>query len=394
MKAVSLAAKERSHHMIALTQRMLHTVLLRIARTTLGNYESCYSRYLDEPIHEPQIELVLIHTPEGLTFAPSVSEVWNSVLDLLRVLQELLKKLPQLTSPVVEVGSTCISFDDCMTLIDDECRVLNGILDKLFCQTDSFLGEYRFLEKLLKLTPKEFSEEFDSKGERSLEEYRENLEEFSEFLRIVQTEMPATSRHLLFFVSCQKFKAKASEHFRALSHSFLTQNKNFAMATLTDLNQQFTHITRELKKIPKTPEELDALKKYLEAVFENAKVRGRMMHKAPERFAFLEEFHYEIETAEFDFRYQTMQMPPQISHLLDETEAMLATERIRMIRELRANQRKLETDSIQLTEQVNSFAQKFNDLEMAFDAVFHANDIEAKLKTLIELQNRYNSHEK
>jgi hypothetical protein len=260
MKAVSATAKTRYEHMITLTQRMLHTVLLRIARNTLQNYEQCFSRYLKES-PDPQIELILVHAKEGLTFVPSLTQVREGVFDLLRVLQELLTALPQLSAPIVEVDSRSISFEDCIILIDKERVILAKIIDELFQRMDSFLGEYRHLEKLLKLDPELSAAEFDPKGERTLQEYRNCLEEFQEFLGVIQTQMPTISPHSLFTVSCAEFKEKSTTHFQTLMYNFLTQNKALAMGAISELNQQFSSIACELKKVPKTPEELAALKK-------------------------------------------------------------------------------------------------------------------------------------
>lgn len=56
-------------------------------------------------------------------------------------------------------------------------------------------------------------------------------------------------------------------------------------------------------------------------------------------------------------------MPHKLS-MIDETDWTLQVERIRMIKELRVNQRKLKTDTSEITELLSQFVSKFQDLEM------------------------------
>ena len=53
-----------------------------------------------------------------------------------------------------------------------------------------------------------------------------------------------------------------------------------------------------------------------------------------------------------------------------------------MIRELRSNQRKLETDVMEITETLPSIVSKYQDLEMTVEASDKVNEIQTKLVQL------------
>jgi hypothetical protein len=112
---------------------------------------------------------------------------------------------------------------------------------------------------------------------------------------------------------------------------FFLELERYALRDIEELRNEFTKITEELKKVPATPEELAALKKYLEVVYESVRGRNRKMSSANERFAFLEEYHFEVTNEEFQYRHQTLQMPQRISVLMEETDRGLAVERIRLL---------------------------------------------------------------
>ena len=122
--------------------------------------------------------------------------------------------------------------------------------------------------------------------------------------------------------------------------ALLEHMKEFAICDIKELQNEFNTINEKIQIVPKTPEELEKLKNFMDHVLETTKERHKKMNFAMERFTFLEEFKYEISNDECQEKYKTLQMPHKLSLLIDETDRTLQVERIRMIRELRANQRK------------------------------------------------------
>jgi len=399
--ASTLKPKEKLQYqsMVTLTARMLHTVLLRIVDSTLSTYLLQFIQYSDPDNtperSEPQFSISLVLEAEGhINYIPTLDEFQQELLQLLSSLETSVVELPNIKSALFEVDTSSVSFSDCSDIIQSKKIELEKIIQVLFSQMRRFLTDRLFLEQVLSIDPLEYTRTFDPNGNKSLDEYRNQLSEFNRMLNVVQNETSNDYQLGIFHLSCSEFKSKSVAHIQTLIFNFLSHVKTLALDAITDLQNEFSEITLKLKKIPQTPEELSDIKKYLEHVYDSVKMRNKKMAAANEKFSFLEEFQFGVDNDEFQYRYQTLQMPQKISVLMDETERTLSVERIRMIRELRSNQRKLESESTVLSDQLTSFASKYSDLEMTVEAVDQINDIEKRLQVFKDEQDTYNKHEK
>ena len=402
LSAVNSNEKRKYQNMVTLTQRMLHHVLLQITDNTLKKYSSLFTKYIkksessfEEKI-QPQFRITLVKTDDTqiLDFVPKLQEFHDSLIDLMCRLKDSLEILPQMTSPIVEVDQSRVDFNDCLELAENEKGILEKFLDELFSRINNVIVDFRCLEPLLQIDPQQYVIDFDIDGQKSLKDYRDALNEINQNIKIINTKLQSDYDVSIFHLECLEFKQKSLEHFKTVTHNFLEQIKQHALSTISDLNQEFSSIVEELKKEPQTPEELAALKTYLEHVFNTIKVRQRKISYVNERFAFLEEFHFEINDDEFMNHYNMLQMPQKISQMMNSTEKLISTLRIKMIKELRQNQKNLEIDTQELSEQLQSFNSKYNELEMTIEAVDRVNEINSKLQNLMKLQAKYNSHEK
>ena len=391
--------KERYEGMVNLTTMMLHTVLMSIVESTLGQYTGLYTHFLEArhitEKRDPQflVDFKFLNHSE-LNFSPTIDEFKDKLLGILLRLEETVKDLPVIKSALFEVDSAIVSFDDCCHRIITEKDTLGEILNKLFVILEQFLSDRKFLSKVLSLDTENYTHDFDPKGLKTLGEYRKQLDEFHRILDIIQNEMKPTYTLDLFYVSCEEFKETSITHIKTLIHNFLSQVKRYALKDIDELKTEFETIIEKIQKVPETPEELAAMKKYLEQVYDSVKTRAKKMNFANERFAFLEEYQFEVTNEEFQFRYQTLQMPQKISMMMEDTERTLSVERIRMIRELKANEKRLETETNELSEALASFSAKFNDLDMTVEAIDQVNEIAAKLQKLKKEQQIFNNHEK
>jgi hypothetical protein len=71
----------------------------------------------------------------------------------------------------------------------------------------------------------------------------------------------------------------------------------------------------------------------------------------------------------------------------------MQVERVRMIHELRNNQRQLESDTVSLADIIPNFVAKFQDLDLVFEAVEQVQEIETQLSALKHKQDLYSTHE-
>ncbi|EAY21612.1 Dynein heavy chain family protein [Trichomonas vaginalis G3] len=388
--------REIFNNMVSLTTHMLHTVLLTIVNKNLQRYNTLFCRYTEKTVERipSQFSATLLTENKHLTFKPSVAEFKEGFLKILDEFEETVNDLPVVKSALVEVNSSAVSFEDCSSQIKEEREMLTKMLDTILEQMDSFIKERSFLEGVLSLDPIEYTKNFDPNGTRTLNEYRAQLTEFNKVLGIIQNTMKEDYQLGAFFVSCEDFKKEKSAQIKELIFQFLTRIKTLALQGISDLKTEFDTIEVTLKKVPNTPEELAAMKKYLEHVYNSNKQRTNMMNIANERFAFLEEFHFETTNEEVNFHYNIRQMPQKIMAEMEQTERTLSVERIRMVRELRSNQQTLESEVNDLTEFLAAFAAKYTDLDMTIEAVDQINEIGAKLKKIREQNDTYSTHEK
>jgi hypothetical protein len=103
---------------------------------------------------------------------------------------------------------------------------------------------------------------------------------------------------------------------------------------------------------------------------------------------------FSSDTRECQEKYEALQMPNKLSLLIDETDRMMQVERIRMIRDLRTNQRKLEQDTLSVAELLPEFVIKYQDLEMTIEAYEQVNELNKTLDNLKTQQETYARHEK
>ena len=389
--------KPKFQKMLTLSTRMLHTVLLKIIKNTITKYILFFSKYLTPESVElkPQFFISLeFGEDKRLSFSPTINRFKEQLAALLNSLEATVNQLPAIQSPASEIEIPSIPFDDCNEYISSKIPEVNDNINKLFKALEDFLEKYRYLDSVLSLDPETSAKEFDPKGQKTLKEYDAQLKEFSKVLLVIETEIQNEYILPFFHISCQEFKVNNTQRTKQLIHSFLQQVKDYAMQSIVELKDEFEKIREELQKVPTTPEELAAQKKYLENIVDTVKVRNNKMDISNERFQFLEDYQFEVTPEEFQLRYNTRKMPIKISFIMDETERTLSVERIRMIRELRANQKKLEVESEEIEEEVVVFSTKYADLDMTIEAYDQVTELSSKLQALKAEQDKYNQHEK
>jgi dynein heavy chain len=82
------------------------------------------------------------------------------------------------------------------------------------------------------------------------------------------------------------------------------------------------------------------------------------------KYALLEEFFMEVSLEEFNEKWELYGWPKILKRKISDTEKVLQIERLRLIRDLRTNQKNLEQSITQLSDQVADIS-KYKDLEMA-----------------------------
>ncbi|EAY14826.1 Dynein heavy chain family protein [Trichomonas vaginalis G3] len=389
--------KAKFEKMVTLVTHMLHTVLLTIVDNTVKKYLSLFTKFTskDNATLKPQFFVELILDDEKhISLLPSIDAFHEQFIGLLHSLESTVNNLPIINLPSVEVDSSNVSFEDCGKLIQSTRNEIEEPLKELFSGLEKFLDQFRSIENTLGLDPSGFAKQFDPDGKEPLDKYRKQLDEFGKVMDVLQNQLNSQYTIGPFYIKCEHFKEQSIYHTKALIIALLEHMKEFAICDIKGLQQEFNTINEKITITPKTPEELEKLKIFMDNVLETTKERHRKMNTTMERFTFLEEFKYTVSDQELKEKYKTLQMPHKLSMLIDETETKLSVERIRMVRELRNNQRKLESDVMEITQLLPNIVSKYQDLEMTVEAADQVNEIQAKLVEFKNQQETYNRHEK
>ena len=360
------------------------------------SHESKYSKV--PPLIEnnfPQFKIDLLFSDEKkLSFIPSKKTYKTQILSLLVQLENNINEIPCLNLPYLGIEPFNISYDDCCQLIHFEKENIDKTLENLFIHLEHFLEEYRFLEPTLILEVNSFIKDFDPNGERSLADYKKQLDEFFNVKNVVTLKMDSFYDIGAFRLSCASFKELTAYHASSLISSLLSRMKEMALNGIKELNEEFKTISEKLLMTPNNPEELSELKAFIDKVIASTNLREQKLDQIVQRFNFLEDYKYDISDEDCTSKYETLQMPQRLTKLINETDTKIQVERIRMIKELRGNQRKLEEDTVAVADLLPEFVSKYQDLEMTIDAVDRVNEIQQQLLALKEKSEIYSKHEK
>ena len=385
--------KVRLQKLMILTIRMLHTYLLGVVQDTLQHFLNFFNSFLIQDNIKSRLKISLTCS-EKICIIPDIDCIKKEILSILNELEVKVSNLPVISIPLYDVNISVVSFQDCDQYIIDAKTELSSIIDKLNGKLSDFINNFNKLESYLILQKDQFVHDFDPDGKKSLDDYRKQLNEINAISDILSNQMDEKYSVSIFNIDCSKFKERGIEHTRNLNIALLNQLKEFAVYELSTLSEEFQTINEKIKAEIHTPEELSSLKDFIDSVIKTAPDREEKMNRAMERFAFLEEFKFGISNEEFQEKYQILQIPHKLKLITVDAKRTIQIEKIKMICELRQNQRQLEKDSLAVTELLPAFISKYHDFEMTIDACDEVNKIQDRIQDLKADQEKYNVHEK
>lgn len=339
------------------------------------------------------IEFAFLEEEKRLEVNHSIIEFTENSLSLLETLENSIQHLPEVNLPVFDLETGTVPFDDCIADVQAGRARLTVTIAELSKKLEDFLGDHRHLEPVLSLNPETFSDEFDSKGERSLTDYSKKLDEFDEVLHEVVDIMQPSYRLAIFQLHCKDFKEAAAEHTSALRLRLMVHLKDIAIAELEKSREEFQRIEDEFNKIPQTPEQLAKARQYMEKIVSTVKDRQMKLDYAVQRITFLDRYKFEISDSECQLQYAALSMPRELDHHLERTTDILAREQSRMKVELENNEIALEKAIQELSAEIPGLVARYQDLESTYDANQAVDDMQRTLMDLKKQQELYNSHQ-
>ncbi|EAY07015.1 Dynein heavy chain family protein [Trichomonas vaginalis G3] len=385
----------RLEKMVNTAVRMTNSQAILSAQKTLDQYLNIFQQHIDnEKEIPPQFLLDLIFDGDkGLQVIPSPESFIDQIVSVLPQLESTLLDIPTIVMPMVEFNISNMFFENTIQDINETHDLLEETLKKLFEKVNEFLDSYRFFESSLSINTDNFIKEFDPDGNRPLEDYHKQIKELQNTTRILTQEMKPKVAIGPFEIQCASFCEMMAFHTHENYTLLLKQFKQYASRDVKQLQEVFDNIMEKLKVMPTTPEELNELKNFATQVKNKDEERKQIIKKINERYDFLSSYQFEISNEEADEYYKLLSMPNKLTLMLDDAERTVQVERIRMIKDLRTNQKSLEQETTEISKQIPLIITKYQDLEDSIEAYDAVTEVDKELHRLKDLDSKYSNQD-
>jgi len=383
---------DRLIKMVNLCVRIMNSLISSVIDSSLSEFAQCFQFVTNQQTHYFTIDLIFDNNL-GICTIPSQSSFIDQVISLISQLEVTINDIPTLSISSVSIPVSNLFFDSSIRNLEKVRKDIEASIDTQYKNLWAFLQKYRHIEKTLCLNSDQYPMVFDPLGTIKLDEYRQKLNEFESVLRILQFDFKDEYRIGIFHLKCSSFKELMEYHTNELKKSLLQHLFSFAHSEIIALQADYDVIVKTIQVVPQTPEELASLKSYVDHINDFADIRFRKLLSIQAKYSFIDEFRFDIANHECKEYYWILSMPNTLIKQIEQSRVMIEGERIRMIRELRSNQRELETETLNLAEIIPDFLSRYQDLEFTVEAVDQASEIRTKLRILLDKQTLFSSHE-
>lgn len=228
--------------------------------------------------------------------------------------------------------------------------------------------------------------------DRDLNEWRRLILGHDSMTELIIKHIPNDINVGLLQIDCREAKRKIIEKIAALKKAVLSAMSNRSDQERSNLFRVFEQMKIKLSMVPDTPEDLMAYKAYVDDVPKMLLQGYANIKRMMSAYEMLEEFLYEVPAETFAANYELLKLPAQLHAHEDAAERNIKVLRLRMIRDLRSNQKSA-------LERLKTLSTQSNDLEQ-FDDLHMAENVSEKCRQLMEgfkemdvLIKKYQRHE-
>jgi hypothetical protein len=192
----------------------------------------------------------------------------------------------------------------------------------------------------------------------------------------------------IFLIDCTWLKTTLTKTIEELRKLCLEQFRNQASEEMRNITARFTEIGDKLSCAPSTPQQLASLTEYLKKISVEQFSLQQRIENVMKRYSILEDFYFEITEAEFLERWELYTWPKLIKKKITDIEKVNSIERLKMIRELRSNQKDLEKTIFSLAEEASEVDQ-YRELDNALNVCFLSEETLLMIYRLLIKYARY-----
>eukprot|EP01105_Mastigella_eilhardi_P025496 TRINITY_DN6953_c0_g1_i1.p1 TRINITY_DN6953_c0_g1~~TRINITY_DN6953_c0_g1_i1.p1 ORF type:complete len:4254 (+),score=1253.29 TRINITY_DN6953_c0_g1_i1:29-12763(+) len=345
-------------------------------------------------LYPPVFKVDMIVTEGKLGFNPPLADFMQAVPNVIINMISLVRTLP-----AVEVASIESKYyqDVLDPVLENEKYVLDIIgsikralyrnIGTLTALQDG-MKEY---ESMLSVSIPEFIATFANKN-KTLSGFKFEIEKTQRYEQALEKKLEEHIAIGIFDVDCTQVKVALVTTSSQIRNACLNLLQTQSHTELMQITNQFQEMLDKLTKKPTTPVELADVTKLVDQVTTDLPELAQQISTIAKRYQLLEDFGYEVSNEEFDQKWRLMGWPRRIRQALFSIEKVNSIERLRMIRDLRANQKVLEERVFQL-DALASEMYNFRDIEQAFVVGDKVRQIQGELNQAYNEAKTYCVHE-
>ncbi|PRP87942.1 putative dynein heavy chain [Planoprotostelium fungivorum] len=402
--------------LINVSNRMLRDALRTSAVSSLTSYCDIFIRYLkvvkDINIRKkwrgtaghqstisnsnvrPMFKISIVFTDGKLDYSPRLEEFQQIIPGIVRQLIDHLQHTPSL-----EVSSIRHEMDPKLDVLSPTEPYIVHMIQELIESVDNnaeLLRVYRDIlsayEETLVIDKAQYTASFNGK-KLSLSSFKSEMEKSIRYQGYIEERLESQLNIGMFAIDCSWLKQTLCEIMSDLRRSCLDNFRTQAYDELNVIFDRFVEISDKLNQVPKTPQELSSLSDFVQKIAVEQFTLQQKIDTVMKKYNILEEFFFEVTTEEFEKLWELYGWPQRIKNKISDVEKINQIERLKMIRELRSNQKSLEDTMQRVSEEVLEI-EKYRDMDNALNTGDGVKALYQELLAARELAKLYNLQEK
>eukprot|EP00002_Diphylleia_rotans_P035998 TRINITY_DN7896_c0_g1_i2.p1 TRINITY_DN7896_c0_g1~~TRINITY_DN7896_c0_g1_i2.p1 ORF type:complete len:4263 (-),score=670.67 TRINITY_DN7896_c0_g1_i2:89-12877(-) len=396
---------ERYLRLLKMVNQLLQSHLRVKVLITLQDFAKRFESIAknEELAKEPQLmtsiskvyfKLQIVLDNGKLRFDPPMPFVVEAIQSLAQLIVNLSQSLPYMVCPSIEFEFNHPQFLNICDPYEREVvlatSTLQNAMEKLAYYPQDLISDFPEYEKLLSIDVTKYTNTMKGEG-KNLGHHQAEVKKFRLLTESVMENLADDISINVFAVDVLGFQKKILEASETLRKICIDSVYAMSSNQMNMIKDKLESIINRLKEAPKTPDELAALRELIKETVDDEESIQMMITSMMDKFTFLEELQFDY-FSHHSIIWQIFAMPRQIKLLLADAEKVIQVEKVKMIRELRGNQKTLDSKMFELAKAVE-FIQQANDINLAESIGDKARTIRSELDQAEKDFNRYTHYE-
>eukprot|EP00002_Diphylleia_rotans_P012132 TRINITY_DN2375_c0_g1_i1.p1 TRINITY_DN2375_c0_g1~~TRINITY_DN2375_c0_g1_i1.p1 ORF type:complete len:4335 (+),score=913.34 TRINITY_DN2375_c0_g1_i1:198-13202(+) len=392
---------------IRVCNQILQSAIRIAVLQALHKIAETFERYLDDPelrskpvlmaeATQPGIFVVKITAEESsLVFDPELPVFADTVIKVAHEIIKCAQNIPYIDCPTIDMESNSPTLLNTCTLDEPLVKApldrIRHAIEQLTIPPREYIKQYAGYHKLLRTNLEDYMSEL-TRSEKSLPDIRKEIDRLTGTMEEIRDTLSNNISINVFLFDLEQFRDTLLEKCDSLRNILLEHVYKTASNQLLELKGRMDDTRARLQQPPSDPEELATLREFIRATVESEKEVAESISSVMQKFDFLEEFNYSSEQMDFGVKWEVFGMPRAIQQALQEVDRIVQIERLRMIRELRSNQKSLDDKLAELTKSVEE-VQAYDDIDMSEAVGDQVRQVQGEFAAVEAMYNQFCRYE-